>query len=410
MRVDTARGDADRRAGHVPRNARRQDRLSLPGRVVWRSEPPPTARTTCTAWASASSRSARTRRGLLKHVVERSAAGYARSRCSSPVSIEPVVARARTRSNGLRLSAALPIFARDTELSFQLDEEGPELIGGRIGNARVATRTRTARAASRSRSTCVEPEETGRYRRRARYGYPAELEAEPLRARSPILARADRARNARRDRRAPYTARGATPPGAAADARAAVSRAEHSPGRGIGAAAAHERVRRGRGVRRATAYRPNNARTHRADRQCATSRLPNRPRLAAVANRSYRSTEKARSRCGPPTLGCDPRLKFSAGHADEPAAVVTQAAVDESADEATLRPLTFMSSTRSATRSRHNPRPCSKQTPRAFAFHSRAASRTCRPWSGPNRSRSRSICPTAAPHWHKGATRSAPAA
>src|SRR5436190_21728404 len=114
--------------------------------------------------------------GLLKHVVERSVAGYRAVELLFPGLDEPVVARARTRTNGLRLSAALPIFARNTELSFQLDEEGPVLIGV-IGDAVLQESADGTRRID-IEVDVLEPEETGRYRRRARYGYPVELEAE----------------------------------------------------------------------------------------------------------------------------------------------------------------------------------------------------------------------------------------
>jgi hypothetical protein len=152
---------------------------SLPGRVAWRND-------------AATHQEARSlhgmgicfeplgtyERGLLKHLLERSVAGYRAVELLFPGLDEPVVARARTRANGLRLSAALPIFARDTEVSFQLDAEGPVLTG-RIGQAVLHEDTDGTRRID-VEVDVVEAEETGRYRRRARYGYAPELEAEPL--------------------------------------------------------------------------------------------------------------------------------------------------------------------------------------------------------------------------------------
>jgi hypothetical protein len=75
-----------------------------------------------------------TDRALLQHMVERARAGY------RPVELrfvdlpQPIWARARRRTKGLQLSAALPILARGSELSFRLDAEGPLLIG-RVADA-----------------------------------------------------------------------------------------------------------------------------------------------------------------------------------------------------------------------------------------------------------------------------------
>jgi hypothetical protein len=152
---------------------------SLPGRVVWRSDGAADSANNLHGMGICFESLGTYESGLLKHVVERSVAGYRAVELLFPGLDEPVVARARTRTNGLRLSAALPIFARNTELSFQLDEEGPVLTG-RIGNAVLQESADGTRSID-VEVDVLEPEETGRYRRRARYGYPVELEAEPLR-------------------------------------------------------------------------------------------------------------------------------------------------------------------------------------------------------------------------------------
>jgi Tfp pilus assembly protein PilZ len=152
---------------------------SLPGRVVWRSDAAADSATNLHGMGICFEPLGTYENGLLKHVVERSVAGYRAVELLFPGLDEPVVARARTRTNGLRLSAALPIFARNTELSFQLDEEGPVLTAV-IGNA-VLQESEDGTRRIDIEVDVTEPEETGRYRRRARYGYPVELEAEPLR-------------------------------------------------------------------------------------------------------------------------------------------------------------------------------------------------------------------------------------
>jgi hypothetical protein len=149
---------------------------SLPGRVAWRSDGDADSATNLHGMGICFEPLGTYESGLLKHVVERSVAGYRAVELLFPGLDEPVVARARTRTNGLRLSAALPIFARNTELSFQLDEEGPVLIG-RIGEA-VLHESEDGTRSIEIEVDVLEPEETGRYRRRARYGYAAELEAE----------------------------------------------------------------------------------------------------------------------------------------------------------------------------------------------------------------------------------------
>lgn len=152
---------------------------SLPGRVVWRSDAAADSATNLHGMGICFEPLGTYESGLLKHVVERSVAGYRAVELLFPGLDEPIVARARTRTNGLRLSAALPIFSRNTELSFQLDEEGPVLTG-RIGDAVLQESADGTRRID-IEVDVIEPEETGRYRRRARYGYPVELEAEPLR-------------------------------------------------------------------------------------------------------------------------------------------------------------------------------------------------------------------------------------
>jgi hypothetical protein len=156
---------------------------SLPGRVVWRSDAAADSATNLHGMGICFELLGTYESGLLKHVVERSVAGYRAVELLFPGLDEPVVARARTRTNGLRLSAALPIFARNTELSFQLDEEGPVLVGV-IGDAVLQESADGTRRID-IEVDVLEPEETGRYRRRARYGYPVELEAEPLRGKQP---------------------------------------------------------------------------------------------------------------------------------------------------------------------------------------------------------------------------------
>ena len=117
---------------------------------------------------------------LLRRTVERSSAGYRPVELQFTGIEQPVVARARAYRGGLRLSAALPIFARGTELSFQLDEQGPHLTG-RIGDAALLEEHGARRIeidVEIARDDLSAGDHSVRFRRRARYGYPDEIEAE----------------------------------------------------------------------------------------------------------------------------------------------------------------------------------------------------------------------------------------
>jgi hypothetical protein len=148
---------------------------SLPGRVAWRREG--NTRDAITAhWLGICFQPLGAyESGLLQHVVERSSAGYRPVELHFAGFDQRVVARARARTNGLRLSAALPIFARDTELTFQLDEEGP-LFTGRIGD--VALREENGLRRLEIEVDVID--DAVRFRRRARYGFADEIEAEEL--------------------------------------------------------------------------------------------------------------------------------------------------------------------------------------------------------------------------------------
>jgi hypothetical protein len=147
---------------------------SLPGRVAWLRERGATRHDQGHGMGICFDPLGSHESTLLKNAVERSTAGYRMVQLHFAGLDEPVVAHGQARAGGLRLSAALPILARGTELSFRLDEEGP-LFTGKIGDA-VLKENRGAR--------CLEVEvdviegESLRYRRNARYGYATEIEAE----------------------------------------------------------------------------------------------------------------------------------------------------------------------------------------------------------------------------------------
>lgn len=111
---------------------------------------------------------------LLQHVVERSRGGYRSIELHFPGVGPSVLARARARTNGLRLSAVLPILARGTELSFRLDEEGPQ-FRGRIADASLHEEDGGARRLEVD--VDVQDSDGVRFRRRARYGYADEIQA-----------------------------------------------------------------------------------------------------------------------------------------------------------------------------------------------------------------------------------------
>lgn len=122
---------------------------------------------------------------LVQHMLDRSHAGYRTVELRFAGMSQPIRARARAKTHGLRLSAALPILARGTELSFRLDEEGPSFTG-RISDA-------TLREEGDARRIDVEVEVVDRdgvrFRRHARYGYPDEIEADEQRgAQAPAAA------------------------------------------------------------------------------------------------------------------------------------------------------------------------------------------------------------------------------
>jgi hypothetical protein len=121
---------------------------------------------------------------LLQHAVESSREGYRSIELRFADGGPRVLARARARGNGLRLSAVLPILARGTELSFRLDEEGPQFKG------RVADATLHEEEGARRLEVDVDvlPDDGVRFRRRARYGYAAEIEAGEQRAMSATSA------------------------------------------------------------------------------------------------------------------------------------------------------------------------------------------------------------------------------
>jgi hypothetical protein len=110
---------------------------------------------------------------LLQHALESSREGYRSIELRFADDGPRVLARARARGNGLRLSAVLPILARGTELSFRLDEEGPQFRG------RVADATLHEEDGARRLEVDVDvlADDGVRFRRRARYGYAAEIDA-----------------------------------------------------------------------------------------------------------------------------------------------------------------------------------------------------------------------------------------
>jgi PilZ domain len=112
-------------------------------------------------------------RELLQQTVERSRASYRAVELRFAGVEPPIRARARARTDGIRLSAVLPILARGTELSFRLDDEGPQFTG-RISEAAL-------REEQGERRLEVDVDVLGhegvRFRRRARYGYAIEIEA-----------------------------------------------------------------------------------------------------------------------------------------------------------------------------------------------------------------------------------------
>jgi hypothetical protein len=110
--------------------------------------------------------------GLLQHVVEQSS-GYREVELHFAVLDQPVRARARGKTGGLRLSAALPILARGTELSFRFADEGP-LFGGRVGDAALKEERGVRRL--EVEIDVVECESV-RFRRHVRYGDALEIDA-----------------------------------------------------------------------------------------------------------------------------------------------------------------------------------------------------------------------------------------
>jgi hypothetical protein len=116
-------------------------------------------------------------RALLQETVERSRGSYRAIELRFAGVEPPIRARARARTNGLKLSAVLPILARGTELSFRLDEEGPQ-FKGRVSDASLHEEQGARRIEV---DVEVEDRDGVRFRRRARYGYPLEIEAEELR-------------------------------------------------------------------------------------------------------------------------------------------------------------------------------------------------------------------------------------
>jgi hypothetical protein len=114
---------------------------------------------------------------VIKHVVQQSEQGYRAIELHFAGLERPVVARARAHTDGLRLSAALPILARGTELTFQLDQEGP-LFTGQVADAAIREHDGMRRL---DIEVHVGRQDRVRFRRQARYGNAGEIDA-PLQA------------------------------------------------------------------------------------------------------------------------------------------------------------------------------------------------------------------------------------
>jgi hypothetical protein len=151
---------------------------ALPGRVAWNHEPHADEAANAHAMGVCFESLGAYETGLLRQVVERSNAGYRPVELHFAGIAQPVIARARAHGDGLRLSAALPIFARGAELSFQLDEEGPHFTG-RIGDATLSEEDGVRRIEiDIDVAGDAFGEADKRDRRRARYGYAAEIQAQ----------------------------------------------------------------------------------------------------------------------------------------------------------------------------------------------------------------------------------------
>ena len=109
-------------------------------------------------------------------MVGRARGGYRAVELRFAETAPPIWARARRRTRGLQLSAALPILARGSELSFRLDAEGPLLIG-RVADAALREDDTQRRIEV---DVDVVERDGVRFRRNARCGFPSEVDAEPL--------------------------------------------------------------------------------------------------------------------------------------------------------------------------------------------------------------------------------------
>lgn len=119
---------------------------------------------------------------VIKHVVQQSEDGYRAIELRFSGLERPVVARAKAHTHGLRLSAALPILARGTELSFQLDAEGP-VFTGHVEGATIRDHDGMRRL---DVEVHVGKQDRVRFRRHTRYGNAGEMDA-------PVQAKADAA-------------------------------------------------------------------------------------------------------------------------------------------------------------------------------------------------------------------------
>jgi hypothetical protein len=147
---------------------------SLPGRVAWMRESTSTRRDEGHDMGICFDPLENHESALLLQVVRRSHPGSRSIELHFEGLEQPLVAQAETTSAGLRIAANLPILARGTALSFQLDAEGPR-FSARVGNAMLVEEDRSRRLLI---DLEVVDSDNPRFRRHARYGYPEEIHAE----------------------------------------------------------------------------------------------------------------------------------------------------------------------------------------------------------------------------------------
>jgi hypothetical protein len=145
---------------------------ALPGRVAWLQSRGATRHGDGHGMGIRFEQLGRVESELLRQVVESSSAEQRLLALHFSGIEEPVLARARAKTGGLRVSATLPILARGTELSFRLEQDGPVFLG-RIGNAALSEEHGVRRLEIDVEITEADRQ---RFRRNARYGYASELE------------------------------------------------------------------------------------------------------------------------------------------------------------------------------------------------------------------------------------------